>query len=343
MEQGAGSREFDAACLVRWLAAGVLLLTGCDGPRDVAVATVNGEAVLKSEVAIELRSTLWRRGEAWLDLDGALKQARRKEALDRCIEQKLLEKWAATPASPAAAQVQASEDAFQQFLKQFEPSEGWKPRLETQGLSEVQVRERISDEVFQGDAIEAWLKTQRNQSPGQMENAARTWFDQNRDQFQLPERARVSHIFLTRYDQEKPDRNGEMAELYRKLTAGEATFESLAAKFSEDERSNKTGGSLGWIGRDRLPEDFAAQVFKAPLGKVTEPFRTKLGWHIALVQERRPARPMEFPEVKDEIIARLDHAWRENAVKQLLEELRGKAKIVVDEPRLQATEPAVDS
>jgi hypothetical protein len=223
MEQGARSREFDAACFVRWLAAGALLLAGCDGPRDVAVATVNDEAVLKSEVGIELRSILWRRGEAWEDLDEAVKQARRKEALDRRIERKLLEKWAATPASPSAAQLRTSEDAFQQFLKQFEPPDGWRPRLEMQGVTEVQMRDRISAEVYQGDAIESWLKTQRDQSPEQLDSAARAWFDQNRDQFQLPGRARVSHIFLTRYNQEKPDRSGEMAEIYRKLTAGEAT------------------------------------------------------------------------------------------------------------------------
>jgi hypothetical protein len=330
---------------LRCLCSCLALLAGCDDGqrREAAVAHWDEVAIRQSEVSIELRDTLWRRGEAWQDLDEALKQARRKEALDRRIEQKLLEKWAATTASPSAAQVRASEDAFQQFLKQFEPPEGWKPRLEMQGVSEVQMRERITHEVFQGDAIEVWLKTQRTQNPEEMENAARTWFDQHRDQFQIPERAKVSHIFLTVHDWQKPDRSSEIAELYRKLTAGEATLESLAARISEDERSNKTGGSLGWIGRDRLPEDFAKAIFKLPLGKVSEPFRTKLGWHIVLVQERRPARPMEFPEVKTEIMARLDQAWRERAVKQLVEELRGKAKIVVDEPRLQATEPAPES
>jgi parvulin-like peptidyl-prolyl isomerase len=269
-----------------------------------------------------------------------MKQTRRKEALDRRIEQRLLEQWAARPASLPAAQVHASEDAFQQFLKQFEPPEGWKPRLDMQGLSEVQMRERITDEVCQEHAVEVWLKTQRTLSPEETESAARRWFDQHRDQCRVPERAKVSQIFLTGHDQEKPDRSGEIAELYRKLTTGEAALESLAATFSEDERSKKAGGSLGWIGRDRLPEDFAAQVFKLPLGKASEPFRTKLGWHIVLVKERRPARLLEFPEVKTEIIARLDQVWRESAVKQLADELRGKAKIVIDEARLQGTEPA---
>jgi parvulin-like peptidyl-prolyl isomerase len=338
----AASAELDASVGLWSLLLALLLLVGCDGPRDVAVATMNGEAVLRSEVGIELRGTLWRRGEAWKDLDAATKQTRRKEALDRRIEQRLLQQWAPAPASPSAAQAQASEDAFQQFLKQFEPPEGWKPRLGMQGVSEMQMRERITNEVCQEGAMEAWLKTQRTQNPERAESAARPWFDQHRDQFRVPERARVSHIFLTGNDKERPDRSEEIAELYRKLSTGQDTLESLATKFSEDERSNKAGGSLGWIGRDRLPEDFAEQVFELPLGKASEPFRTKLGWHIVLVQERRPARLLQFPEVKDEIIARLDQAWRQSAVKQLMEELRGKAKIVVDEARLHATEPAAE-
>jgi hypothetical protein len=320
-----------------------MLLAGCDAQRDVVVATVNGSAVSRSDVSIELRSTLWRRGENWKDLDGATKQARRKEAVDRRIEQKLLDQWAPSSASLPNGQAKRSEDAFQQFLKQFEPPEGWKPRLEMQGVSEVQVRERITDEVRQGDAIEAWLQTQRTQRPEQAESAARKWFDQHGDQFRVPERAKVSHIFLTGHNQAKLDRSGEISEINRMLTSGEATLESLAAKFSEDERSNKAGGSLGWVGRDRLPADLAEQIFKQPVGKPSQPFRTKLGWHIALVHERRPARLLEFSEVKDEVIARLDQAWRESAVKQLANELLGKAKVVVDEPRLQAIEPTPDS
>jgi parvulin-like peptidyl-prolyl isomerase len=208
-----------------------------------------------------------------------------------------------------------------------------------QGVSEVEMRERIAEEVVQGDAIEHWLKAQRAREPEPLASAARTWFEEHRESLRLPERARVSHLFLTVHDVQKPDRSAEIAELHRKLRAGEATLESLAAKFSEDARSKKAGGSLGWISRDRVPEDFAEQVFALPLRKASAPFRTKLGWHIVVVHERQAARLPAFAEVRDEIVARLDQAWREQAVRRLMEELRAKANVEVDEAELGGVEP----
>lgn len=340
MEQRAWSTELDAMRRLRCLLICLVLLTGCGGPRDLAVATVDGAAILESELSSELRAMLWRRGEAWGALDEAMRKSRRQEALDRCIEQRLLRGVAKEGANLPAAQAQASEDAYQQFLKQFEPPDGWKGRLDLQGVSEVQMRQRMTMEVAQGAAIEDWLTTHRTQSPEEMESAARAWFEQHREQLRLPDRAKISHIFLTGHDTAKPDRSAEIAELHRKLLAAEDTLESLAAKFSEDERSKRVGGSLGWIGRDRMPPDLAEQVFKLPLRKPGEPFRTKLGWHIVLVQERQAARLPEFAEVKDELMSRLDQEWRETAVKQFLQEMRTRAKIVVNEAVLQTLEPA---
>jgi hypothetical protein len=341
MEQSSGSLGLEAArFLRRMLPCLVLVIAGCEwqrGERDVA--RVNDVAITKNDAVIELRAILWRRGESWNSLDETARGARRKEAVERCIEQHLVATLAARSSASDSEKAKASEQDFQQFLKQFEPPDGWKPRLDLQGVSEAGMRGRIAADVAQGSAIEQWLKEQRALSPETIEDAARKWFEQHRATMRFPERARVSHIFLTAHDATKPDRSAEIAELHRKLTAGEATFADLATKFSNDERSKKTGGSLGWIGRDRVPEDFGDAVFALPLQKPGAPFRTKLGWHIALVHERQAARLPEFAEVRDEIVARLDQPWREAAVKRLITELREKATVVVDEAELKTTEP----
>jgi peptidyl-prolyl cis-trans isomerase C len=327
---------------LRWLFAAVMVLpTGCErGEREVPVAHVDGAGISPVEGAIELRSVLWRRGETWTDLDEAKRKERRQEAVDRCIEQRLLTNFANQPTNLPAAQAKAAEDEFQQFLKQFEGTDEWKTRLEMQQVGEVQMRSRIEAEVVQGAAVERWLSEQREKSGEQAERAAREWFDRHRQELKVPERANVSHCFLTGHDKEKPDRSAEIAELYRKLIEGAVAFESLASKFSEDPRSNKVGGKLGWISRDRVPPDLAEQVFSVALQKPSAPFRTRLGWHIIVVHERQASRLPEFTEVKPEIMARLDAAWREAAVKRLMEELRAKAKVVVNEKEVQMIEPA---
>jgi parvulin-like peptidyl-prolyl isomerase len=327
---------------LRWLFAGVMLLpAGCDrGEREVPLAHVDGAGISPLEGAIELRAMLWRRGETWTALDEVKRKERRQEAVDRCIEERLLMNFAKQPTNLPAVQAKAAEDEFQQFLKQFEGTDEWKTRLDLQQVGEVQMRSRIEAEVVQDAAVERWLSEQRPQDADESERAARAWFEAHRQEMRIPERANVSHCFLTGHNKEKPDRTAEIAELHRRLTEGETTFESMTTKFSEDPRSNKAGGKLGWISRDRIPGDLSEQVFSVPLKKPSAPFRTRLGWHIIVVHERRAARVPEFTEVKAEIRARLDAAWREAAVKRLMDELRTKAKIVVHESEVQMLEPA---
>lgn len=325
------------AMAFRW-ACLPLMLVSCVPSPDADVAVVDGSGITQMQASAELQASLWRRGENWAALTEDVKQARRREAVDACVERRLVEGFA-HPTATSPRLVRESEDAFQQFLKQFEPTDGWKPRLEWQGFTEPQMRERITAEVVQSHAIETWLRDQgsRNDKPG--EDAARAWFESHKETLRIPERVRMSHLFLSGHDRTKPDRTAEVTELHRKLVTGVMTFAQLAATASEDERSRKHGGELGWISRERVPEDFAQRVFSLPVAKLSEPFRTRLGWHIAIVHEKRPARLAEYSEVRTEVAALLDQQWRESALKRLKQELREKARITVNEARLRMLDP----
>jgi peptidyl-prolyl cis-trans isomerase C len=157
----------------------------------------------------------------------------------------------------------------------------------------------------------------------------------------------ASEIFLTRFDHDKDtpdhvaniDRSTEIQEISRKLKAHEGTFVELAAKFSEDDGSKRRGGDMGWFSRERLPKEFVEKVFALPVGQVSEPFESHLGYHIVLVQQKRPARPAEFAEMKDQIGAQLDSNWREEELKQLRQKLRREAKIEFFDTRLAMLSP----
>ena len=315
-----------------------LVVAACKPPPESDVAAVDGSGITRQLATVELRACLWRRGENWETLTEDVKQVRRQEAVDACVERLLLAGFSATTATGPGL-VRESEDAFQQFLKQFEPPEGWKPRLEWQGLTEPQMRERITAEVVQGSAIESWLQQQALHGGLPGEDAARAWFETHKEQLRIPERVRVSHVFLSGHDREKPDRTAEVTELHRKLVAGEAALAQLAAKASEDERSRKRGGELGWISRERVPEDLAQRVFSLPVAQLSAPFQTRLGWHIAIVHEKRPSRLPEFSEVRAEVMAMLDQQWRESALKRLKQELREKARITLNDAALRMLEP----
>ncbi|RBP47291.1 parvulin-like peptidyl-prolyl isomerase [Roseimicrobium gellanilyticum] len=309
--------------------AGVLL-AGCKpaSPQPEATLTVNSVSITREEVARELRGLLWRRSMVWESLDVAAEEKLRREAVDALVERRLIADFAARAPHATAITPAEAEAAFQQFIRQFEPPDHWKQRMELQGLTELQLRERLTAELAQTRAIESWLKSQRTSSVSQLdEAAAQKWFAAHRESMRLPERVRASHIFLTAHDVGKPDRTAEMAAIQQQLTAGAATLAQLAAAFSDDERSKKVGGDLGWLSRERVPEDFAKALFALPVGKPSPVFRTQLGWHIALVHEKKPARPPEFSEVKAEIMTMLGNEWRVSALGRLRAELRAAATI----------------
>lgn len=69
-------------------------------------------------------------------------------------------------------------------------------------------------------------------------------------------------------------------------------FDEVAQTYSEDKSANKNGGHIGWV-TAIFPKGFYAletAAYNAETGKVFGPIRTSLGFHLAKVNQRRPAR-----------------------------------------------------
>ena len=79
----------------------------------------------------------------------------------------------------------------------------------------------------------------------------------------------------------------EAAALYAKVKAG-AKFSELAKKSSEDETTKAKGGELPPFSRGVMQAEFEAAAFSLPVGGVSEPVKTKYGYHLIEIVERRP-------------------------------------------------------
>jgi len=73
-------------------------------------------------------------------------------------------------------------------------------------------------------------------------------------------------------------------EALEELKTG-AAFAEVAKKFSEDKARH--GGDLGWLNRGAMVGEFQDKAFSAPIGEYTQPFKTKFGYHILLVEARK--------------------------------------------------------
>ena len=107
-------------------------------------------------------------------------------------------------------------------------------------------------------------------------------------------------------------------ETIEKLNEG-ADFAELA-EGSSSGPSAPTGGDLGWFTPDRMVKPFADAVAEMEPGTYTkEPVQTQFGWHVILLEEKRPATPPTFEEMQ----AQLRPMVEQERVEKLVKELRG--------------------
>jgi peptidyl-prolyl cis-trans isomerase C/foldase protein PrsA len=123
----------------------------------------------------------------------------------------------------------------------------------------------------------------------------------------------------------------EAKSILDQLRAG-AAFDKLArqAGISPDARN---GGDLGWFAKGTMPKVFDDTCFSLGAGKLSGVVASPYGYHVFKVLGRRaPAtRKFEDPKVSAEAERRATAEKRAQAERQLLQQLRSKAEIKIDE------------
>jgi peptidyl-prolyl cis-trans isomerase C len=157
--------------------------------------------------------------------------------------------------------------------------------------------------------IQAYLKSMVNDLVP--EKDMRKEYDKIVEAMKGKEEVKARHILV---ENEK-----EANELYKKIQGG-ADFSALAKEKSTDKNSGANGGDLGYFTKERMVPQFADAAFAAEKGKVTKPVKSDFGWHLILVDEKRPVKAPAFEEVKDKIQQGLANKAIETYVNGLFEQ-----------------------
>ncbi len=144
----------------------------------------------------------------------------------------------------------------------------------------------------------------------------------HRDRFRVPERVRAAHIVCNaELPQEEPAARARIEAAERELVAG-AAFAGVAGRYSDC-----GAAPLGWVALGAMVPEFEQVLFTLPLGQRSGIFRTVFGFHIAVVQERRPAGFTPFEEVRPALARSLHEERRQRVVETAVEQALRAAAI----------------
>lgn len=117
---------------------------------------------------------------------------------------------------------------------------------------------------------------------------------------------RAAHIMLR--DNPDPakaaDIEKRVREIHAQVTSGTVSFADAALKYSEDEGSSGKGGELPEFSTGKMIDEFEDQAFGlASDGAISEPFKTRYGWHIVKRLSYDP--PPSFEQAKGDLKSRI--------------------------------------
>lgn len=284
-------------------------------------ALVAGQPINHSQVERAVSERLWLEGKSVASLPPAELALARKAALDELIDHELLALQVAA-ASPAIS-VSDSEidESLRRLVGRFETKGNLETAMKSQGIpTEQALRERVAARIRQ----EKWLRERIAPDIQVTEEEARQWFAKNGAAVSTAERIRARHVFIPTLDHPPEEAKLKLDEALVTLTEKKKDFAALASEMSEDPATKDKGGDLGWMTADRLPKDFSAPVFSLPLNQ-PRLIRTKIGWHLVEVTERKPAEARSFEQARPEIFAALQAVKSREAVRAFRESLRGSS------------------
>ena len=282
------------------------------------VATVHGHVILLSQIERAARESLWLRGKTLDELTPEERHAERLATLDELIDHQLLR----VKTKDSAASVPVSESEIDEALKHLaarfpNPAE-MQAQLAAEGIdSDKELRLRLGARLQQQKFIESRIAPQIAVS----EAEARAWHAAHEKELAKPERVRARQIFIATLGADASATKETLQKALDELIAKKQDFAALAVSLSGDARSKAAGGDLGWMTKDRLPADFAGPLFSLPVNH-PELLRTKLGWHLVEVTDRKPAEPRTYEEAQSEVVAALQSMKRCEAVAALRKSLR---------------------
>ena len=188
----------------------------------------------------------------------------------------------------------------------------------------IEEQAKIKKDIEMHIKIERLLAEVCKDVSGPSKDDILNFYNENKEQLKSAEQIKVSHIVKhMSWQTDQADANNVIEKAQNELKQG-ALFEVVAAKYSD---CPDNGGDLGFFTRGQMVEEFDDVVFNMDVGEISDIFRTRFGFHIARVCDRKPAAIPPLEEAKDRIVEKLKQQMRREAIEHFIDRLKSQATI----------------
>jgi len=187
---------------------------------------------------------------------------------------------------------------------------------------EKEFKEAIKN-VKQDLAFQLWQK-KKIESIKVSDSKVKDFYEKNKANFKVPASLKARHI-LVKTEKEAKD----IIKTLDKASKKETKFIELA-KSKSTGPSGKNGGDLGTFNANQMVPEFAKAAQDLKKNSYSKkPVKTQFGYHVIYLNEKKPGKSLSFNEVKGRISQMLTGNEYNKQVKELSDNLRKKAKIVI--------------
>ena len=211
--------------------------------------------------------------------------------------------------------------------------------LKSRNINLEEIKKSMQIDINARQLLNAEIKGKINIS----DNEVKKYYEDNKPRFQRPEAYHTRHI-LAAYFPPEALRNQTIEELKKnkeyftriaeekidkvieELKKG-ANFVELAKNLSDDESSRENGGDLDFIYKGIFETSFDEAVEKLNPGETSGKIKTRFGFHVIQLIEKRPSEMAPFNEMKSEIQKYLFLEEAKKNVSSYIEKLKQTADI----------------
>jgi len=170
-------------------------------------------------------------------------------------------------------------------------------------------------------------------APKPTDDEMKAYYDEHREDYKIPAKATLD---MVTFDKEPSENDWARVkylidDIYDTAATG-ADFDELARTYSED-NSADAGGDLGWFARGRMVPQFDSAAWGLDIDEVSEPVRTRFGWHIIKLLGRKTEKETPRGSDKPEMVEKINAAHillKVEATSETLEQLVTNARDFIE-------------